>query len=94
MATIIWLPDPRADLERLYEVIEPHSRDAALRAVSTLLDAAGSLGDFPEQGQPWKEDPIFRELPVRFASRGYVIRYWLHEDQVIIVRVWHALESR
>ena len=94
MAQVRWLPEAMSDLKRLYEFINPHSADAAARAVNTLLAAAGSLADFPEKGRPWQQEPTFRELAVQFGAKGYVIRYRIDGDSVIIVRVWHALEDR
>ena len=94
MATLRWLPDALDDLKRLHAFIEPHSPQAASRAVTALIEAADSLADFPEKGRPWNLDMDYRELPVRFGVRGYVIRYRYYDDQVIIVRVWHALEDR
>ncbi len=94
MARVRWLKEARQDLERLHTFIAVHSPNAANRAIQTLIQAAGSLADFPERGRPWDLEPQFRELSVPFGSRGYVIRYRLHEGDVIIVRVWHALEDR
>ena len=94
MARVRWLPDALDDLRRLYEFIEPHSPRAAARAVDTLVEAAESLGEFPEKGRPWGIESGFRELSVRFGARGYVIRYGFFEGEVIVVRVWHALEDR
>lgn len=89
-----WLPEALDDLKRLQAFIEPHSPAAAIRAINTLIEAAKTLQQFPEKGRPWDTVDGFRELPVRFGAKGYVIRYRLHEQRVIIVRVWHALEDR
>ncbi len=94
MTSVEWLPGALEDLKRLHAFIEPHSPDAAVRAVDTIIDAAGSLSDFPEKGRPWDVETGDRELPVRFGARGYVIRYRHVDSRVIIVRVWHALEDR
>lgn len=94
MITLKWLPDARHDLQRLHAFIEQHSPDAALRAVNTLIEAAETLAEFPDKGRPWELEPGFRELMVKFGTRGYVIRYRRHENLVIIVRVWHHLEDR
>ncbi len=94
MPEVRWLPEARDDLERLHAFIEPHSPQAAVRAIRALIAAAEALAAFPEQGRPWNLDAEFRELPVRFGARGYVIRYRFFEGQVVIVRVWHALEER
>jgi plasmid stabilization system protein ParE len=94
MSNLRWLPDALDDLKRLHAFIEPHSPQAAVRAVNTLIEAADFLLEFPEKGRPWDLEMDFRELPVRFGARGYVIRYRYYEDEVIIVRLWHALEDR
>ena len=94
MALLKWLPEAKDDLQRLFDFIAPHSQDAAAKAVVTLVDAAESLIDFPQKGRPWEPNRKFRELPVYFGARGYVIRYREFEEQVIIVRVWHAREER
>ena len=94
MTSLRWLPDALGDLKRLHTFIEPHSPQAATRAVNALINAANTLQEFPEKGRPWNLDMDFRELPIRFGARGYVIRYRYYDDQVIIVRVWHALEDR
>jgi plasmid stabilization system protein ParE len=94
MAIIKWLTAAMDDLKRLHGFIEPHSPQAANRMIDTLLEAVESLSEFPEKGGPWNLAMDFRELLVRFGARGYVIRYRLFENQVIIVRVWHALEDR
>lgn len=94
MATVRWLPEALDDLKRLHAFIEPHSPDAAKRAVNTLIDAAEKLAEFPEKGRPWDLEMDFRELSVRFGARGYVIRYRFVDDEAIIVRVWHSLEDR
>ena len=94
MASVRWLPDALDDLKRLHAFIEPHSPQAAAWAVDRLVEAVESLAAFPEKGRPWDTDLAFRELSVRFGARGYAIRYRSFEDQVIIARVWHALEDR
>jgi len=94
MAIVRWLPDALDDLKQLHAFIERHSPTAASRAVDTLIDSAESLAEFPEIGRPWELEMDFRELVVKYGARGYVIRYRLIDEEVFIVRVWHALEDR
>jgi toxin ParE1/3/4 len=94
MACVKWHPGALDDLKRLYAFIEPHSPAAAKRAIVTLIEATDQLAEFPEMGKPWDLEMDFRTLPVRHGARGYVIRYRIVDDEVIIVRVWHALEDR
>lgn len=94
MARVRWLERSKEDLERLYDFIAEHSSDAADKALRTLIKSGNSLSEFPEKGRPWPAEPGFRELSVPFASRGYVIRYRYEDSEVVIVRIWHALEDR
>lgn len=94
MAAVKWLPGAQEDLRRLYEFISPHSPQAASRAIDTILEGVERLQYFPETGYLWEPDTDYRELLLRFGAKGYVVRYRLFENQVIIARVWHSLESR
>ena len=94
MTVVRWLPGALNDLKRLHAFIEPNSPKAAKRAVDTLIEATGTLVEFPEKGRPWDLEMDYRELPVRFGARGYVVRNRVVDGDVIIVRVWHALENR
>lgn len=94
MARVTWLPDALEDLKRLHAFIAVHSPAAASRAIDTLIDTVESLSDFPEKGRPWDSEMEFRELPVSYGARGYIIRYRFVSDQVFIVRIWHTLENR
>ena len=94
MPALRWLPEALDDPKRLHAFIEPHSPQAAARAIGALLASAERLPSFPEMGRPWDAAIDFRKLPDRFGTRGYVIRYRLSEDRVVIVRVWRGLEQR
>ena len=56
MNAVIWLPDARDDLERLHAFIRPHSRTAAQRAITAVIDAVEQLCEFPEMGRPFDYD--------------------------------------
>jgi len=94
MITIKWLPEAQEDLQRLHEYLSSYSKKAAAKAINKLIEATSSLKEFPEKGRPWHIDMDFRELFVTFGARGYVVRYRIVQDKIIIVRVWHALENR
>ena len=94
MRVLRWLPEALEDLKRLHAFVEAYSPRAATRAIHTVVASAERLLEFPEMGRPWAAESSFRELLVKFGTRGYVIRYRLLEDQVVVARVWHALEQR
>ncbi len=94
MADIRWLPQAREDLQRLHAFIAPHSHVAAGKAIDVILEAAEQLSAHPEIGRLWQPDTNYREWPVRFGAKNYVLRYRIFENQIIIARVWHGLETR
>jgi plasmid stabilization system protein ParE len=90
---LVWSPAARRDLVRLRQFTEPHNPGAARRAAAALKKAASLLCEQPGIGRriEGRED---RELSVPFGDRGYLLRYRLHEDTIVILRLWHGLEDR
>jgi plasmid stabilization system protein ParE len=86
---LVWSPAARRDLIRLREFIEPHNPAAARRAAAVLRKAANLVQEQPGIGRQiaGRED---RELSVPFGQRGYLLRYRLHEDAIVILRIWRA----
>lgn len=80
------------DVGRLREWLGGKDSNAAVRAGRVLAEAFRSLRRFPNRGRPLGVG--LRERPVRFGRYGYVIRYEVREDRVIVTRVFHALEDR
>jgi plasmid stabilization system protein ParE len=79
-----------SDLERIVAYIAPHNPAAAERMGNQLLDAAYSLGKFPERGRvvPEFRRPELREIIFRSYRLIYRIN---HADESLeIVRFWHA----
>jgi plasmid stabilization system protein ParE len=91
---ILWLPEALVDLERLYDFLVERDPEAAERAIRTIEDGADRLGELPELGRPMDDDTGRRELFVPFGAGAYVFRYRLHQDTVVILRVWHSREER
>jgi plasmid stabilization system protein ParE len=66
---------------------------AAMRAVEALERAVASLDQFPLR-TPRKGSPETHEMIVRFGRAGYVIRYRVRDDEVVITRIFHGREQR
>jgi plasmid stabilization system protein ParE len=89
---LVWSPAARQDLIRLRKFIEPHNPDAARRAAGALKKATSLLAEHPAIGGRL-EDREDREMFVPYGRRGYIMRYRLHEETIVIVRVWHVREK-
>lgn len=35
-----------------------------------------------------------REIVVPFGNSGYVIRYGMAQEDIVVIRIWHAREDR
>lgn len=90
---LIWSATARADLIRLRQFIEPHNPEAARNAAQALKKAASLMIQHPGIGTRL-EGRQDRELFVPFGHRGYVIRYRLDSDAIVILKIWHGLEER
>lgn len=94
MPEIRWLPEALADAERLLGFIKDKSPSAAAQAARTIQKGARLLANFPEMGRPMFDNSGRRELFLSFGAGGYVLRYLLDGNAVVILRVWHSKEQR
>lgn len=89
-----WLPEAWQDAQRLYDFLFRQDPDAAGRAMETLLEGSDRLADMPKAGRPMDDDTGRRELYLPFGTGANVLRYRLHGELVVIIRVWHCREHR
>ena len=95
MATVKWLPEALADIERLHSFLREKNPEAAQRAAKVILEGARLLKKSPHIGRPMPDDFGRRELFMAFGASAYVLRYVKEDaDTIVIIRVWHGKESR
>jgi toxin ParE1/3/4 len=91
-----WLPEAVSDLVRLRDFIRFHNPEAAQRAAIRIREAAHKLLAMPLTGRPVLniDKPQLRDLFIAFGQAGYLMRYAVTDDHVIIVRVWPGRQDR
>jgi len=52
------------------------------------------MSSYPEAGHPMNDRTNRRELFMPFGSGGYILRYIVDGQFVVIVRAWHSREKR
>lgn len=84
--------EARRDLLRLNVFLAQKSETAARRAMDSIDIALRALPDYPERGREIGYG--IRSLPIPFGQSGYVARYRIERDHLIIARVFHMREDR
>ncbi|MEQ1790411.1 MAG: type II toxin-antitoxin system RelE/ParE family toxin [Rickettsiales bacterium] len=94
MPEIVWLTEALEDTERLFSFLRDKNSQAAINLAQALQGGTKLLADFPEVGRPMDDNTKRRELFIPFGQNGYVLRYILDLEFVVIIRVWHCRENR
>lgn len=93
MPRLIWSPPALLDVQRLYRFLAGKNVDAARRAVQAMRQGVKVLGHQAGVGRPVEDMPeAFREWVIDFGDSGYVVRYRIDPDAVIILAVRHQKE--
>jgi plasmid stabilization system protein ParE len=93
MATVEFSRRATADLIRLRAWLADKDADAADHAVQAIIDRIDRLERFPRLAPRVKGSEL-RDLQLRFGAYGYVARYGIVGDRVIISRIFHGREER
>jgi toxin ParE1/3/4 len=90
---ILWLPETRADLDRIDEFWTSVDPSLGPRAAGVILSVAESLDLFPDRGRVSPIDPATRELVGRFGDGAFILRYRVLGETVLVVQVRHSKEK-
>jgi plasmid stabilization system protein ParE len=95
MMRVLFAPTALLDLERLRDFLRPKNPAAAKRAAQVIVKTIQILERNPQIGRSVEgmDDLAYRELPIDFGDSGYVARYRLTKDVVIVVAVRHQREA-
>ncbi len=91
---LVWLPEAKEDIRRLFEFLTDKDMDAAGRMLQRVRTGATTLLEFPLAGKRMDEATERRELFVTFGVGAYVLRYRLLGETLVVIRVWHSRELR
>ena len=90
---LVYSEDAVADLVRLRSFIAEKDPAAAARVAADLIARVEHLGRSPNLGRSVVQAP--EADVVRDAVFGnYVVRYSVHAEALIVLRIWHHYEDR
>jgi len=94
MPQVIFSPAAVRDLERLREFLRPKNPAAAERAARAIISGIQELGKFPNIGRPIDDLPEeYRDWLIDFGDGGYIARYRLNGDTVVVLAIRHQREA-
>jgi plasmid stabilization system protein ParE len=94
MPRLIWSSQALLDVQHLHRFLARKNMDAAKRAVKAIRQGIGVIAKQPGSGRPIEDMPDeFREWVIDFGDSGYVARYRLDADEVVILAVRHQREA-
>lgn len=93
-AEVVWREHALEDIDRLYNFLFEKNEEAAIKAAQIILRGSSLLEESPRLGRPMADGTGRRELFIPFGSGFYVLRYFLANGAVVIVRAWHGREDR
>ena len=89
---IVWSSAGWADIDRLHAFLAERDLDAADAVFDRLSSAPSALLEFPRRGtRVSRYDP--REIR-EFRIGHYLLRYELREEEIAVLRFFHAREDR
>lgn len=95
MPHLIWTPRAQSDIQRLRAFLWPKNHDAAKRAMLAIQAGAKFIKRQPRMGRPLGlAEAEIREWLIEFGSSGYVLRYRVHAESLVVLAVWHQRELR
>ena len=93
MPQLIWSPQALHDVQRLYRFLASKNLESAKRAVTAIRQGVNVLSLQPGMGRPVEDmENEFRDWIIDFGDGGYVARYRIDGQQLIILAVRHRKE--
>jgi len=90
---LLYSVDAVEDLGRLREFIEIHNPIAVHQISVKLIEGITTLVDNPRIGHPVPKAPDPEKIRDLIIG-DYIVRYILHKNSIVILRIWHHREDR
>ena len=89
---VVFTARARADVMAQLTWLSERTPMAARKAVERLHTRLALLADFPASAPAI--DHVQREATIRFGRDGFVVRYRLEADVIVVIRLFHGKQKR
>ncbi|MDZ7852217.1 MAG: type II toxin-antitoxin system RelE/ParE family toxin [Halomonas sp.] len=94
MPQVIFSRSAIRDLARLREFVRPNNPSASERAANAIIQGVQKLGELPHIGRPIDDLPEkYRELLIEFGESGYIARYRIDGNTLVVLAIRHQKEA-
>jgi plasmid stabilization system protein ParE len=91
---IEWSDEALADLNRFVEFLNREHPSLAARVATEIISKVQVLAEHPKLGRPIAGREEYRQIVLQVLRAAYVFQYRLDGERLVILRVYHARESR
>ena len=92
MRTIVFAPEASRALDDLLTWLEARHLPAGRRAAREIFATLDRLTEFPYSAPSAGDE--HREAVVGFGRDGYIIRYTVTDDAIMVARIFHGRQDR
>ena len=89
-----WSGDALADLDRFADFLHAQSPALAALVAEAIIARTQILSTHPRLGRPISGREEYRQIVLQVLGGAYVFQYRYDVDRVVILRVFHARESK
>jgi len=89
-----WSGDALADLDRFADFLHAQSSELAAVVAEAIIERTQLLSTHPRLGRPISGREEYRQIVLQVLGGAYVFQYRCDVDRVVILRVFHARESK
>lgn len=89
-----WSDEALADLDRFAEFLHERHPSLAKVVARTIIDKAQVLSEHPQLGRPVAGREEYRQIVLQVLNAAYVFQYRFDGRRVVMLRVFHARETR
>ncbi len=91
---LIWVKEAISDLEECKEFLKSKNPKAAKNAVKRIIEVTKLLLEQPYLGNPIENMPEFQKINIPFGKYGYVLKYRIDGQKIVILRVWAGRQEK
>ena len=89
-----WVKEAISDLEECREFLKSKNPKAAKNAIKRIIEVTKLLLEQPYLGHPIEGMPEFQKISIPFGKYGYVLKYRVDGQKIVILRVWHGRQEK